>query len=56
MPVAGDDLGDENDDEEDDEDDEYVEEPPLDKTASKKRSFNEFTDEEDSQGSKKVKA
>lgn len=53
--VAGNDLGDEDDDE-DDEDNEYVEEPVLDKTPSKKRSFNEVADDEDSQGAKKIKA
>ena len=58
MPVAGDNLqvGDEDDDDEDDEDEEYVEEPALDKAPSKKRSFNEVADEEDSQGAKKIKA
>lgn len=56
MPIAGDGLGDEDDDDEDEEDEEYIEEPALDKTASKKRSFNEVADEEDSQGAKKVKA
>jgi len=55
VPVAGDNLGD-DDDEEDDEDEEYVEEPALDKAPSKKRSFNEVADEEDSQGAKKIKA
>lgn len=57
MPVASNNLGDEGDDDEDeDEDDEYIEEPALDKGPSKKRSFNEVADEEDSQGAKKIKA
>lgn len=56
VPVAGGDLGNEDDDEEDDEDDEYVEEPALDKSPSKKRSFDEVAEDEDSQGGKKIKA
>jgi hypothetical protein len=56
APVEVDDVDDEEDEAED-EDDEYAEEGAYTVPASsKKRSIDEVTDEDDSQGSKKVKA
>jgi len=58
---ADEDADDGDDDDDDDDDDEYVEDgegdyaaPPI--PLNKKRSIDEVVDEEDSQGSKKIKA
>jgi len=59
APVEGDDVDDDEDveDEDEDEDEEYVEEDVfMAPTTAKKRSIDEVVDEDDSQGSKKVKA